>query len=187
MHLIHFSFQKASYNFLTDQSCTMHGRLLYGIVEASIHVHIFLAKILTTDHTKNIQLMISRCRCYKFFCHSGDVMVISTCHTLVTGYHYGRYLTFFLWDQMTHAEERMLDIRNMTKNSGNRPLHIIEVRLCIRQYLLGFFHLGRGNHIHGIGNLHCVLDTAYPAFYFSCICHKFLLCNLCFILRLHDP
>ena len=108
-------------------------------------------------------------------------MVISTCHTLVTGYHYRRYLTLFPRNQMTHAEERMLDIRNMTKDSGDRTLHIIEVRLCIRQYLLGFFHLGRGNHIHGIGNLHCVLDTAYPAFYFSCICHKFLLCNICLL------
>ena len=67
------------------------------------------------------------------------------------------------------------NIRNMSEDTCDRTLHIVEIRLGIRQYLFGFFHFGRGNHIHGIGNFHCVLNTVDPAFYFSCICHKFLL------------
>ena len=175
MHLIHFSVQKASYNFLADHSCPVHGRLLHGIAEASIHIHIFLTEILSAYDTKHIELVITGSVYHKFFCHFGDVVIISTSHSLITGNHNCRYLSFLRRNQMTNTEKRMLRIRNMSEDTCNRALHVVEIRLRIRQYLFGFFHFGRGNHIHGIGNFHCVLNTVDPAFYFSCICHKFLL------------
>ena len=175
MHLVHFSFQKASYNFLTDHSCPVHGWLLYSITEASIHIDIFFTEILSSYNTKDIQFMVARSIGHKFLCHLGNIVIISTSHSLITGNHDCRYLSFLRRNQMTDTEKRMLRIRNMSENTCDRTLHVVEIRLRIRQYLFGFFHFGRGNHIHGIGNFHCVLNTVDPAFYFSCICHKFLL------------
>ena len=119
--------------------------------------------------------MVARSIGHKFLCHLGNIVVIGTCHTLITCYHDRRNLTFLCRNQVADTEKRMLYIRDMSEDTCDRTLHIVEIRLGIRQYLFGFFHFGRGNHIHGIGNFHCVLDTAYPALYFSCICHKFLL------------
>ena len=80
--------------------------------------------------------------CHKLFCHFLDIMVIGTCHTLITGNYDTADLTVFLRNLMTDTEKRMLCIRHMTQDSGNCCLHIIVIRLCIGQDSFGLLHLG---------------------------------------------
>ena len=101
----------------------------------------FLREILTAYHTQHIKLAVLML-CHKLFCHFLDIMVIGTCHTLITGNYDTADLTVFLRNLMTDTEKRMLCIRHMTQDSGNCCLHIIVIRLCIRQDSFGLLHLG---------------------------------------------
>ena len=44
--------------------------------------------------TKDIQFMVARSIGHKFLCHLGNIVVIGTCHTLITCYHDRRNLTY---------------------------------------------------------------------------------------------
>ena len=79
---------------------------------------------------------------YQVGCGIVDIMVIGTCHTLITGNYDTADLTVFLRNLMTDTEKWMLCIRHMTQDSGNCCLHIIVIRLCIGQDSFGLLHLG---------------------------------------------
>ena len=64
-----------------------------------------------------------------------------------------------------------LHIGDVSHNPGNGPLKVVEIRLGVGQVILSLFEFGGRDHIHGVSDLHGVLNTLHPAFDFSGVGH----------------
>ena len=139
-------------------------------MELLIHVHILLPEILLPHNTEHIQLVMAFLLNH-LLCHLDDIVVVGSGQSLIRCHDNTADLSVLYLDVWPRVKKDMIHIRHMTQDSGNRILHIVKVRLRIRKNLLGTFHLRRRNHIHGIGDLHRILDTFHPRLNFFCICH----------------
>ena len=165
--------QKSVHHCLGNQSGPVHGRFLNRIAEAAVHIHVLqLAEILAADYSQHIQLPVSR-KLQAFLRHLDNVMVVGAVQPLVGRDHDqadlpipGSYLRALI-----QIPVLLFRIGKMAQHTVQRALHAEEVRLRIRKDLLRLLHLRGGYQIHGIRNLHRVLDALHPGLDLFNTCH----------------
>ena len=86
-----------------------------------------------------------------------QVLVISTCHALIGSKHQIRPPGVFQIPLMEEGVLRLL--RQMRHNTGDGIPHTVEVRGHILVVLPCLAQLGRRDQVHGIGDLHGVLNA----------------------------
>ena len=130
------------------------------------------SKILSSQFSNNEQLCPLVLVIQKFLGKLQYIVVISTSQALITGNnqksHFFLMVQFFLFFLL---EIHMADIRQMTQQTCHHRLKGVEIRLRIFQILLSLSHLGRGDHVHGIGDFSRILDTFDPVLDLSQSCH----------------
>ena len=129
-------------------------------------------KILSTKFSNHIKFCPLILIIQKFLSKLQHVVVISTGKSFITGNnqksHFFLMVQFFLFFLL---EIHMADIRQMTQQTCHHRLKGVEIRLRIFQILLSLSHLGRGDHVHGIGDFSRILDTFDPVLDLSQSCH----------------
>ena len=74
--------------------------------------------------------------------------------------------------EVLQVPENMKLFREMTQKPDYLILHAVEERLRRLTIRLCLLQLVRGNHIHGFGDFHRIIDTLYAVFNLNSICHN---------------
>ena len=170
MDLVQVPIQIQSDHFFCNDPCPVSGWFLYRIAESGVHIHMLLGKI-SSSHFSQHKKLCMRIFCNLLLSQLENIVVISSGQTFICGYYNIADLSFLRLYLRPLIEIFMLDIRHMTEDTADGRLKGIEIRLSICQYLLCLLHFRRRNHIHGIGDLHRILNTFNTALNFFCACH----------------
>ena len=127
------------------------------------------------DHTRPVQgWILYRILKFGIYFHFDHVMIVCARKPLIRSDHDVTSSFLSVRDLRLLIKVTALRIRNMSEETGNRHLQRIKVRLGILKLLLRNAELGRRDHIHGIRDLHGILNTFHLLLDFLGICHPIL-------------
>ena len=111
------------------------------------------------------------------FCQPQHIVVIGTGQAFVAGDHDKPGLAILLGD-LVPLNEPVLQIRGVAEDIQHGFGQLVKVGLHIGKLLPGLLHLGRGDQVHGVGDLQRLLDALHPGADFGYACHVALTCFL---------
>ena len=166
VHIIQLSVVKFLQNLLGDVPCTVHGGILRGIHELRIDIQLagtcLALEVHASDLPHHVQTVVLTCADL-LLCQLDDIVVIGTEHALVRRDDQIAHLAFLFGDVLPAVEVVHVDVLRRTgKDTAHCIYQFVEIWFGCRQILLRLLQFGGGDQIHGVGDLHNIVNALNP-------------------------
>ena len=159
MQFVNLLILEKFHHFPGNHTGSVQGRILGGVMKGLFNGNVSAVKIASSHLSYHKKPIISILR-QKLFRFPDDIVVISSCQSLIRGHTDNGYRSLTVGYALSKIQIRVgIVLRQMSHNSGHHRLQGIKVRLGLYQTCSGLTHLCTGNQIHRIGNLHGIINA----------------------------